>query len=134
MNIYSEFCMIINDTFFKEEYKGGFVSFIVDDNFISKVCDDLHVDTSSLYGSVKSYMRNCFFNYINDIDFMGIFIIQLYAASLRENKDSYTTASYRTHLCSLLSININDLNEWMKYCQDDLWRHLYKWCDNNGFI
>lgn len=134
MNIYSEFCMIINDTFFKEEYKGGFVSFIVDDNFISKVCDDLHVDTSSLYGSVKSYMRNCFFNDINDIDFMGIFIIQLYAASLRENKDSYTTASYRTHLCSLLSININDLNEWMKYCQDDLWRHLYKWCDNNGFI
>ncbi len=131
ITIFDKFCKHVDDTIFSMEYKGSVVAFVIDQGYINKFCKDYSVsETSLLYDAsrrINSY-------YASDIRHVkGHLAIQLYAVSKMADSDGLSAKNYRDRLADLLNIETTDLAVWLRENQDDYWKALYKWCDNNDF-
>ena len=134
MAIYSDFCQYIRNSLFSEDLKGEFVSFIIDDEFISDACKCLHTDNSGLYRSVRQFMYGNLSSVFPNKPCLsfGVVVVQLFTAYLRGG-DEMDNSGYRSALADLLNIELVDLEKWFASYQDSLWASFYAWCKKNDY-
>lgn len=134
MSVYSDFCKYIGDTLFDESMKGGYVSFVIDDQFINDACKALDISKKGLFDAVRFFMFNSPDHVLRNHPFMsvGIIVIQLYATYIR-GSDNISSAGYRLALGNLLNFCVEDIESWLSHYQITVWTAIYRWCSQNDF-
>lgn len=128
-SIFEHFCQHVDETIF-QNCIGGVVSFVVDQTYIDIFCEKYSITEKELLRDVRRYM----FQYnitlsINHIK--GVIAIQIYATTKRAENSLISKANYRKRLAELLFLEVGELDNWFKNYQDNYWKRLYDWCDNN---
>ena len=130
-NIFNTFCKYVDERIFSEENAGTDIAFVIDQSFIDDFCKIYSIDECLLMTAVRNSLYS---NRRDHLYVKGILAIQLFAATKRANEEGISERNYRERLSQVLDWDMNDLQDWMKQYQEDMWDSLYSWCDQYGFL
>jgi len=135
--MYNRFCNYIIDNFFKEEFKGEPLSFLIDESVIQDFCNQNNCESSFFNKTIFNAFSRCKSSFENII---GIIAIQVYITSQRKSDDIFTAGAYNVRLLEFLSEGLSigestnyHIDRWYLENQDEYWKIFYCWCNDHDF-
>ena len=126
------FCHYVDETIFSEENRGDVVRFVVDDEFMRQFCR-----TSGFHESdvMEGASRRRYVVEGDILEIKGFLAIQTYAACKRSSGEGYSARNFRVQLSRLLGWSTYaELQPWMVAFQEDMWKRLFDWCNENDYV